>query len=102
MIGNKRMRLLTEQNLINIHKNSMFCIKLIRTFVIFDHDQFLTSLISCFCYQYFEFFCYQVLYEPYQLHITSGKLEKGFVVCRPKATKLFTKPTGETGQGLIT
>jgi hypothetical protein len=28
-----------------------------------------------------------------QLHITSGKLEKGFVV---------TKPTGETGQGLVT
>ena len=36
-----------------------------------------------------------------QLHITSGKLEKGFVVCEPQTTKLFTKPTGETGQGLV-
>ena len=37
-----------------------------------------------------------------QLQITSSKLEKGFVVCEPQATKLFTKPTGKTGQGLVT
>ena len=44
-----------------------------------DHDQFLTYLISCFCNQ-FIMMSDQLYMIHDQLHITSGKLEKWFVV----------------------